>query len=290
MSVYLGDKGRVELARVESGRFLRSELSPSDVNVERRRFSVNFALGALITGDLITIATEDKSTLELVEGHIFPDWTGFVHVDEIGGLRLYRTFSQAVCDETENALALVKPSTTKNITIETQTDRFRCLAEVTSFDMTTSRDLVEVTALCNEFKQQYEAGLISGQGRMSCFWEHQYCRDDSCNADGGSNTIEFSVYLARLVLRLQQGAKFRGHFFIYAAGNAAVWYACDCVVSNVQVSVTPDELITTEIDFVTTGPVLLRQKSDISYILQEDGLSLIRLEENQDGALLQETD
>ena len=57
MSVYLGDKGRVELARVESGRFLRSELSPSDVNVERRRFSVNFALGALITGDLITIAT-----------------------------------------------------------------------------------------------------------------------------------------------------------------------------------------------------------------------------------------
>lgn len=290
MSVYLGDKGRIELARVESGNFLRSELSPSDVNVSRRRFSVNFTLGALVTGDLITIATEDKSTLELVKGHVFPDWTGFVHVDEIGGLRLYRTFSQAVCDETSNALELVEPSTTKNITIETQTDRFRCLAQVTSFDMTTSRDLVEVTTLCNEFKHQYEAGLISGQGKMSCFWEHQYCRDDCCDLSGASATIEFSVYLARLVLRLQQGAKFRGHFFIYAGDKAAVWYACDCIVSNVQVSVTPDELITTEIDFVTTGPVLLRQKSDISYILQEDGLSKILLEGNQDGALLQEAE
>ena len=164
------------------------------------------------------------------------------------------------------------------------------MAQVTSFDMTTSRELVQTTTLCQEFQNQYEAGLISGQGRMSCFWEHQYA-NQSCADNKVSENIEFSVYLARLVLRLQQGAKFRGRFYIYRNDEAqsSVWYACDCIVSNVQVSVSPTELITTEIDFVTTGPILLRQNSGSFYVLQED-TSKILLEANQDGALLQEFD
>ena len=287
MSVYLGNEGQVELERVGSGRWLHSELAPSDVNVPRKRFSVVFALGALITGDLITIATEDGSTLELVAGHVFPDWTGYVHVDEIGGLRLYRSFSDALKNSLDDAFALIEPSTTKKVKIQTLTDRFRCLAQVQSFDMTTSRELVQTTSLCQEFQNQYEAGLISGQGRMSCFWEHRYAMCDGAGAPG--EELEFSVYLARLVLRLQQGAKFRGNFYIYRSleSGTSVWYACDCIVSSVQVSVEPTQLITTEIDFVTTGPVLLRQDSETNYILQED-TDLILLEANQDGALLQE--
>lgn len=291
MSVYLGQNGQIELARVETGRYLRSELAPSDVNTSRRRFSVDFALGALITGDLITVATEDGSTLNLVQGHTFPDWTGFVHVDEVGGLRLFSSFSAALENNIDNALNLVVPGQTKAITIQTQTDRFRCLAQVTDFDMTTSRELVQTTALCQQFQDQYEAGLISGQGRVSCFWEHQYANTSCVNGGTPSENIEFSVYLARLVLRLQQGAKFRGRFYIYRndAEASSVWYACDCIVSNVQVSVEPTQIITTEIDFVTTGPILLRQNSGTFYVLQED-TSKILLESNQDGALLQEFD
>lgn len=289
MSVYLGNEGRIELERVESGHWLHSELAPSDVNVSRKRFSVDFLVGALTTGDLISIATEDGSTLELVDGHVFPDWTGYIHVDEIGGLRLYRTFSDALANRVSDALPLVRPSSAKRIKIETQTDRFRCLAQVTGFDMTTSRELVQTTSLCQEFQNQYEAGLISGQGRMSAFWEHQYAMCDSALGGVSSEQLEFSVYLARLVLRLQQGAKFRGRFYIYrnTVENTSVWYECDCVVSSVQVSVEPAEVISTEIDFVTTGPILLRQSSDTNYILQED-TDLILLEGNQDGALLQE--
>ncbi len=287
MSVYLGNEGQIELERVGTGRWLYSELAPSDVNVPRKRFSVLFALGALITGDLITIATEDGSTLELVAGHVFPDWTGYVHVDEIGGLRLFGSFSDALANKLDSALALIEPSTTKKIKIQTLTDKFRCLAKVQSFDMTTSRELVQTTSLCQEFQNQYEAGLISGQGRMSCFWEHRYATCDDNGAPG--EDLEFSVYLARLVLRLQQGAKFGGKFYIYKNDqeNTSVWYACNCIVSSVQVSVEPTQLITTEIDFVTTGPVLLRQDSQTNYLLQEDD-DLILLEANQDGALLQE--
>ena len=280
MSVYLGNEGEVELQRVETGRGLRSELAPSDVNVARKRFSVNFALGALITGDLITIATDDGSTLELVSGHSYPDWTGYVHVDEVGGIRLYSTFALALAGGSTNSLALVAPSATKQITITTRTDLFKCVAQVKSFDMTTSRELVQTTSLSQEFQSQYEAGLISGQGRMSCFWEHQ---------TGTSETLEFSVYLARLVLRLQQGARFRGKFYIYKneQNQSSVWYECDCIVSSVQVSVEPGEAIVTEVDFVTTGLITLREDSSLSYILQEDANKIL-LESNQSGALLQE--
>jgi hypothetical protein len=280
MSVYLGNEGEVELQRVETGRGLRSELAPSDVNVGRKRFSVDFALGALITGDLITIAVETGQTLELVSGHSYPDWTGYVHVDEVGGIRLYSTFAFALAGGISNALALVAPSVTRAIKITTRTDLFKCVAQVKSFDMTTSRDLVQTTSLSQEFQSQYEAGLISGQGRMSCFWEHQ---------TGTSETLEFSVYLARLVLRLQQGARFRGKFYIYKneQENSSVWYECDCIVSSVQVSVEPTEAITTEVDFVTTGLITLRQDSSLTYILQEDANKIL-LESNQSGALLQE--
>ena len=280
MSVYLGSEGEVELQRVETGRGLRSELAPSDVNVGRKRFSVDFALGALITGDLITIAVDNGATLELVSGHSYPDWTGYVHVDEVGGIRLYSTFAFALAGGITNALALVTPSDTRAIKITTQTDLFKCVAQVKSFDMTTSRDLVQTTSLSQEFQSQYEAGLISGQGRMSCFWEHQ---------TGTSETLEFSVYLARLVLRLQQGARFRGKFYIYKneQNDSSVWYECDCIVSSVQVSVEPGEAITTEIDFVTTGLITLREDSFVNYILQEDSNKIL-LEGNQSGALLQE--
>ena len=289
MSVYLGHQGQIELQRVSSDRWLYSELAPSDVNVSRKRFSVEFATGALVTGDLVTIATVDGTTLELVDSHVFPDWSGFIHVDEIGGIRLYQSFADALGNITSNALQLVQPTTTKQIKIQTQSDRFRCLAQVTSFDMTTSRELVSTTSLCQEFQNQYEAGLISGQGRMSCFWQHLYKQCDDMVSGLGAESLEFSVYLARLVLRLQQGAKFRGRFYIYRDDSTSdsVWYECDCVVSSVQVAVEPTQLITTEIDFVTTGPIQLRQQSEVNYILQEDA-SKILLESNQDGALVQE--
>ena len=289
MSVYLGHQGQIELQRVTSERWLYSELAPSDVNVSRKRFSVEFAAGALVTGDLVTIATVDGTTLELVDSHVFPDWSGYIHVDEIGGIRLYQSFADALGNRTVDALQLVQPTTTKQIKIQTQSDRFRCLAQVTSFDMTTSRELVSTTSLCQEFQNQYEAGLISGQGRMSCFWQHLYKQCDDMVSGLGTESLEFSVYLARLVLRLQQGAKFRGRFYIYRDDSTkdSVWYECDCIVSSVQVAVEPTQLITTEIDFVTTGPIQLRQQSEVNYILQEDAGKIL-LESNQDGALVQE--
>ena len=68
-------------------------------------------------------------------------------------------------------------------------------------------------------------------------------------------------YLAQVCIRVVQGAGFHGRFFrtTQATTNAAsTWYECEtCLISNVAVAVQPGQLITAEIDFVTSGPIVL---------------------------------
>ena len=171
------------------------------------------------------------------------------------------------------------PAATKLVTIHTRNNRFRCLARIKDFEITTSRETVDTTLLGAEFRQQYEAGLISGQGSMNAFWEHAYAL---CDADYRSNAPEFPVYLAQLVVRIQQGADFTGRFFIYHDAdsndglNNSVWYEADCVVTNVAVTVAATQTIDTRIEFVTSGPVLLKMGRPPAYLLQEDGDLLLQ--------------
>lgn len=295
MAVYLGTNGHIELKRDSFRQALITDLDPFDVNVERRRFSVNFAEGALITGDQVDIATADGSPLELVADHVdengdyFPDWRGYIYIDDAGGIRLYDSFEKSLQGNRNLALELVQPTETKRIGISTRSGAYRCLSQVSSFELSTGRDEIDITALGAEFRDIYEAGLMSGQGRIECFWEHKY--GEEYKLEDLSMNVEFPAYLARLVLRLQQGSDFEGRFYIYTGENPSedpsVWYEAECVVTNVSVAVEPTQIITTSIDFVTSGAIVLHQGIPPAYILQED-TALILLESNQDGALLQE--
>ena len=279
MAVYLGNSGYVELKRDALGEALQTHLDPSDVNVDRKRFSVDFASGSLLTGDQIEISTVDGSMLELVAGHNFPDGRWYIHKDAAGGLRLYSSFEKALNGAQDEALDLVTPSVTKLITIHTRNTKFRCLARIKEFEITTTRETVDTTVLGAEFRQQYEAGLISGQGAMNAFWEHSYAR---CDPDYKVSAPEFSVYLAQLVVRIQQGADFLGRFFIYHDMDGSdgydhsVWYEADCIVTNVAVSVVPTMTIDTRIEFVTSGPITLRMGRPPAYLLQENGERLLQ--------------
>ena len=142
--------------------------------------------------------------------------------------------------------------------------------------------------LGSQFVQQYEAGLIAGQGSIDCFWEHQY---QLCDPDACDGNVEFSSYLAQLCIRLTQGADFLGRFFVYRGdepGVNSVWYEAECIVTSASISVDPSEAITSTIQFVTTGqfklltgiaPAYLAQENDQGLILQEDGSSRLILAE-----------
>ena len=273
--IYLGQYGDIELQRDSLNSFLGTQLDPSDVNTTLKRFSVKGASGALITGDYIDIETVDKSNLELVTGHNYPDGSWFVHVDALGGLRLYTTFEASISGGVTGAVALSTPSTRKDITIKTRNTRFRHLANITSFEISTMRDSVDLTSLGDQFKRQYEAGLISGQGTIECLWEHNQAKvNQECGDDG-----EFPFYLAQLVVRLTQGADFKSRFYIYKDNSNtsnSVWYQADCVVTNVVISVPATEQITSRIEFVTNGEIKLNTGATPSYLLQEDTYKILQ--------------
>lgn len=282
MAIYFGSNGLVELKRDTNSTGLVTQLDPHDVNVSKRRFSVDFKANSLVTGDQVEISTVDGSNLDLVSGHSYPDVRKFLHVDEVGGIRLYSTFEQALAGNLIDSAILTAPSTAKQIRISTRNQRYRCLANIKDFEITTTRDSVDLTHLGEEFKSQFDRGLISGQGTLNCLWQHQYL---ICDPHYEVNAPEFPAYLAQLILRMDQGADFLGQFFVYYNGSSdvnSIWYEADCLVSNVVVSVLTEGVITTKIDFVTTGPFHLKSGAPEEYLLQESGDLLLQ----EDGSKL----
>ncbi len=277
MGVYFGQSGEIALKRDALQAALQTKLDPFDVNTSTKRFSVDHSSGSLLTGDEVEIATVDESNLELVSGHNYPDGKWFINVDPVGGIRLFDSFSKAIEGLQANAIALAAPSAAKDITIKTRNERYRHVANVRDFEMTTSREQVDLTNLGDEFRNQYEAGLISGQGTMNCIWEHSYYDSDRKNEYGAES--EFPFYLAQLIVRTQQGSDFDGLFYIYRDPNKTsntVYYEANCIITNVAVSVNAAEVIDTRIEFVTNGVIRLKTGDTAGYILKEDTDNLLQ--------------
>jgi len=284
MTVYFGSTGFVELKRDTSGPF-ETQLDPADVNTGKKRFSVDFAAGAILTGDQILIETVDGSTLELVQGHNYPDGRWYVHVDDMGGMKLYNSFGPSLAGEAAQALTLVAPSSVKQVAIRSGSTRYRTLAKVRDFELTTARDNVDITVLGEEFKRQYENGLISGQGNINCIWQHRAFQGDTINI----LQPEFPIYLAQLLVRIKQGSDFNGKFFIYhepAVSQNSVWYECDCVVTNVAITVPAAGIVETRIEFISNGAISLHNGQPPSYLLQENTDRI--LQEDGEGILLED--
>jgi hypothetical protein len=285
MSIYFGSTGFIELKRDALNSALGTSLNPADVNTTKKRFSVDNVSGSLITGDQIEIETVDGSNLELLSGHNFPDLRKYIHIDDMGGIKLYNNFATALAGEVTDALALTAPSSTKNILIRTRNTRFRPLAKITEFEITTTRDTVDITNLGEEFRRQYENGLISGQGTIQTIWQHRNFQNDT----PGFASPEFPVYLSQLLVRMQQGADFEGRFYVYhdpSQSTNSVWYQSMCVVTNVAVNVPASGLIEARIEFITNGEIRLHNGVPPSFLLLESSDKI--LQEDGDGILLED--
>ena len=286
MTVFLGDQGRVLLQRLGSDERMYTEVNESDVREGVNRFSVDFAHEQIITGDRIEIRTMGGEDLTWIDDPSADNsFTRYANVDEAGGIRLYDTFSESIRGDKRNAIPLSSPpeDSPQEVFIKiVNGEDERCLAEVTSYQITTSRETIDTTHLGAHYRKQYEAGLIQGQGSIECLWRNPGTSSCETLAEGGYD-LEFSTFLARLCIRLVHGAAFHGYFFIYADDNhqeRSVWYEAEtCIVTNVAVTVTPTQLVRTTIDFVTSGPIALRE----GYIP-----SVLELEQNEFDILLEQ--
>jgi len=285
MSIYFGSTGFIELKRDALNADIPSSLNAADVNTIKKRFSVENILGSLITGDQVEIETVDGSNLELLSGHNFPDLRKYIHIDDMGGIRLYDTFASSLAGEVTDALALVTPSSTKDILIRTRNTRFKPLAKITEFEITTSRDTVDVSNLGEDFRRQYENGLISGQGTIQTIWQHRNFQNDTIDF----LSPEFPVYLSQLLVRVQQGADFEGRFYIYhdpTQSTNSVWYQSIGVITNVAINVPASGLVEARIEFVTNGEIRLHNGVPPSFLLLESSDKI--LQEDGDGILLED--
>ena len=285
MAIYFGSTGFIELKRDALNSQIATSLNAADVNTTKKRFSVENVNGSLITGDQIEIETVDGSNLELLSGHDFPDLRKYIHIDDMGGIRLYDNFATSLAGEATDALALTTPSSTKNILIRTRNTRFRPFAKITEFEITTSRDTVDITNLGEEFRNQYENGLISGQGTIQTIWQHRNFQGDTIDFA----SPEFPVYLSQLLVRVQQGADFEGRFYVYhdpSQTTNSVWYQSMCVVTNVAISVPASGLVEARIEFITNSDIRLHNGVPPSFLLLESSDKI--LQEDGDGILLED--
>lgn len=294
MSVYLGSYGLVELRRSSELAEKTSVVNPGDVNVSRRRFSFDFDTGFLNSGDQLEIRSTDGTNLDFVDpsgwvvnavqdaGH----W--YIHVDELGGIRLYDTFDKAIEGLQSQAIVLVSIARDIPIAVRISNIIPRILAQCTYFELNTTREAVDTTVLGDEFRSQYSS-LISGSGNFRAYWEYlpSYAKQSSA---------ESAHYLLQLAVRTEVGSKFASKFYLKVSneiGDATsiddeIWYEVEGLITQAGVNFSPDNAVEISADFVTTGPIRLLAKTVPSNkVLQED-TGEIRLEQNASASLLQE--
>jgi len=251
MTVYLGNAGNVELIR-DSGDVIAGTISPANVNVSKGMFSFDFSFGAFVTGDFVEFSS--ASTLSFVSGWAYPKGNWFVNVDQLGGLRLYNTYSDAIAGTSNNRVALATPGAAVAVSCKILNSVPRILANIIRFELSTDREAVDTSSLGDEFRNQYST-LITGSGSIDCIFDY---------ATAGQT--EIAVYLHNLLLRQQFGSDFKANLYILTEGQAqgvnasndSVWYEIQGVMTNAAIQCTAGDIIESRFTFVTTGEIKLR--------------------------------
>ena len=283
MSVYLGSIGSIELSRRSIEGSLESVINPGDVNTSRDRFSFDFDEGCLASGDFIEIATTDGTNLDFVSSGgwsnslVQPSGNWFVFVDELGGIRLYSNFDDSLEGSTAGLIQLASIARDIPIRVTARDRGNRLLASVTDYELNTNREVVDVTTLSDQFRQQYSS-LITGSGRITAHWDYVN--------EAGREPIN---YLMQLVLRTEIGSGFHAKLYIKSANtdaasggmpgtqlNDALWWEFDALVTASATAFAPGDVITSTVDFVATGPIRLKARTTAqSRLLQESGSPIL---------------
>jgi len=251
MTVYLGNAGNIELVR-DSGDEITGTIAPANVNTEKDMFSFNFNSGAFVTGDFVEF--KSTVTLSFISGWAYPKGNFFVSVDQLGGLRLYNTYSDAVAGTSNNRVALATPGASIAITCTILNSVPRILGQIVRFELSTDREAVDTTSLNQEFRNQYST-LITGSGVIECIFDYAVAGE-----------IEAAVYLHNLLLRNQFGSDFKANLYILSEGQAqganaandSVWYEISGVMTQAAISCAAGDIIGSTFTFVTTGRITLR--------------------------------
>lgn len=296
MAVYLGNSGLVSIQRTGATTYT-SMLDVADVNVEQKRFSFDFPNDTFISGDYLQFVRTDGGDLDFVDpsGFTPPGATNiaswYVSVDAVGGIRLYETWGDSLEGEVTKAIPLLTPSTSYEIAVSVNNTGYRTLGEVVSYELSTQRTALDASALGEEFVNQV-SGLVSGSGRISCFWDF-----------GKNGDLESAQYLHHLILRQQLGSNFSAALTLKRLNESAatgpsdtddtqLFYLINGIITNVGISFEASTAVQSQIEFVTTGQIELRYSTGSSIVgglLLQENTGAIDLESGSGSLLLEES-
>ena len=265
MTFFLGHNGNVRLRR-DGQSSLSSFISPDDINTNLNRLGFDGSLENILTGDRLTITTEDARGLVCFAANVWSSAqvensiSAFVNVNAAGGLRFFANFASAINNVRSDEYSLTSfAGAPLEITASIKDSVYNILGSVTGYTINTDREAIETTALSDKFRQQYSAGLISGSGSIDCLFSTQT-----------TGVAETPLLMLQLIQRVEIGSAFDCALYLTEGENTSVFYELTALVTRSGVEVNSDAVITCTIDFVTTGDVRLLVGAPTGYVLQEN--------------------
>jgi len=295
MAFYLGKHGNIRLRRGTGNQVgtFSSTVSPDDINTALNRLGIEGSLDNLVTGDRVILSTTDNRRLDFIPDTNFgtldflvtqgndqvttqsddsffnngltpEDFSKYVNVNAMGGLRLFNNFADSINNNRAAEIAL-DPFTNEDIDVNVQIldTRFNVVGNVSKYEFNTSRDAIDITTLSDKYKQQFNAGLLSGSGRIECAFDYT------------TGTVqEAPIIMLQTVQRLDLGCAF--DLALYLTDKEVVptveniFYLVSAVTTSTGISVEAGGLVSCTIDFVTTGEIRLVIGKPDDYILFTD--------------------
>lgn len=290
MTYFIGNVGNVRLRR-NSENILDVVVKDADTITVLNRIGIEGANDNLLTGDKVTISTDDARGIAFFPVNSWVDGEGvshrsfsqFINVNAAGGVRFFPSFQAAV----NNVRA--EEYTIQNfggdplpMRIQVRDISANLLGDVTSYEFNTDREALETTALSDKFKRMYSAGLISGSGKIDCIFNNQT-----------SGVKETPLLALQLINRVDVGSEFDCLLSITDSDNDPsqldIFYEFTALVTRSGLQVSASELVRCSIDFVTTGEIKLLVGRPSGYVLKEDD-DRIALNQNNLAFLLTEVE
>lgn len=292
MTFFAGHNGVMQLRRSTQRLSIASQIEPDDINTSLNRFSFEGSENELLNGDFVTFSTDDPRGIAFLPPS-FWSWTNttvpldkagfYANINQLGGIRGFRQFVDAINNNRNNEITLQSfTGGPLPVDILVEDTSFNPLGKVTGYTLNTEREAIETTSLSDKFRQQYSAGLISGNGSIDALFGF-----DTTGRD------ETSLLMLQLIQRIETGSSFEASLFLTTenayGSDLDVWYQFQAVVTRAGVETRSDGIISCAIDFLTTGEIRLQAGKAPSYVLQENS-SKINLGDFTVDALLKEID
>jgi hypothetical protein len=287
MTFFVGNLGNVKLKR-SSLNNLETSIAASDVNTALNRIGFDGSLENILTGDRVSIATIDARNLVCfpssawASGAVENSFDAYVNANQVGGLRFFSTFADAVNNVRANEISVASfAGDPLPISVSVTDVNYNLLGNVNSYTFNTDRDQIDTTALADKFKKQFTAGLLSGSGSIECSFDYTT-----------TGIKETPLFMLQLLQRLDLGSEFDCALFIVDKANDAtltsIYYEFGAMVTRAGIALQPGEITNCTIDFVTTGEIALKVGQPSGYLLKEDDFR-VKLEQSLE-FLLTETE